>query len=263
MGTGYTSSRGASQDKAIRAAFDHPESYAGLYEGVSFQAYLFQERIRLVLGLIGEREGGKVLDVGCGPGMMARRLVEGKWNVFGLDMSPEMVRECRDDIGRSDRSAFLSGRLESLPFKEGAFDAVLGMGVLEYVADTQGALAELARVTKPGGLLVVTMLNRVSPWAVCHRLNNWIRFFRRRLTGQPATRPPRLKLLSEAGLRRPMESVGLSPLDVVFYGFHLFPSPLAVRMPRRAIGISSGLDALLGNHLTCLRGAFIVRARKQ
>jgi ubiquinone/menaquinone biosynthesis C-methylase UbiE len=263
MVTHHASLRDDSQDSAVRAAFNHPKSYAALYDGVSFQAYMFQERIRLVLDLIREGEGGKVLDVGCGPGMMARRLIDRNWKVFGLDMSPEMVRECRDGLGRSDRAAFLIGRLESLPFKDGSFDAVLGMGVLEYVADTQAALRELARVTRPGGALVVTMLNWTSPWIICHRPCNWIRFFRHKLMGQPVNPPPHLKLHSERGLRKQIESAGLSPLDVIFYWFNLFPRPLALHMPRRAIRISSRIDTLLRNHLRCLRGAFMVKARKQ
>jgi SAM-dependent methyltransferase len=195
--------------------------------------------------------------------MMARRLIDRDWKVFGLDMSPEMLRECRDGLGRSDRSAFLSGRIESLPFKEGAFDAVLGMGVLEYVMNAQAALVELSRVTRPGGVLVVTMLNRMNPWIVCHRLNNWIRFFRHKLAGQQVNRPPRLKLHSERGLRKQMESTGLCVHDAIFYGFNVFPSPLVVHMPRHVIRISKGFDTLFGNRPTYLSSSFIIKAKKE
>ena len=255
--------RDDSQDRAVRAAFNHPKSYAALYDGVSFRAYLFQERIKLVLGLIGEREGRE------GPGCRMRAGYDGappdRQELEGLRAGyvPRDGAGMPGGLGRSDRSAFLSGRLESLPFKEGTFDAVLGMGVLEYVADAQAALAELARVTKPGGVLVVTMLNRTSLWIVCHRLYNWIRFFRHRLAGRPANRPPRLKLFSERGLRKPMESAGLLPSLSSSTGLISFPLRSRLRMPNHAIRISSGIDALLRNHLQSLSSAFIVKARKQ
>jgi SAM-dependent methyltransferase len=67
------------------------------------------------------------------------------------------------------RACFMVGDLDRLPFADGSFDAALCVGVLQYLPSLDFALAELARVTAPGGSVIVTFPNARSPLNMLHR----------------------------------------------------------------------------------------------
>lgn len=96
-------------------------------------------------------EGARLLDAGCGTG---RNLVEfaGWARPVGLDLSEEALRLCRERGVPAAR-----GRLQALPFPDGSFDAVTSFDVLyhRWIEDDAAAVAELVRVLRPGGVLLV------------------------------------------------------------------------------------------------------------
>jgi SAM-dependent methyltransferase len=101
----------------------------------------------------------RLLDVGCGPGTitidLARRLPEG--GVVGIDRSEDVLSEARttalaDGVGNVE---FRAADLMGLPFDDGTFDVVHAHQVLQHLTDPVGALREMARVTRPGGLVAV------------------------------------------------------------------------------------------------------------
>jgi demethylmenaquinone methyltransferase/2-methoxy-6-polyprenyl-1,4-benzoquinol methylase len=95
------------------------------------------------------RDGGHVLDVATGTGLVAARLRQRGFRVTGVDQSPEMLavarRRFRDDVPLVHASA------EALPLASGSFDHLTFTYLLRYVADPAATLAELARVVRPGG----------------------------------------------------------------------------------------------------------------
>src|SRR5262245_36611195 len=101
--------------------------------------------LRLIPGIT------RVLDLGAGNGWLARRLA-GSFRVTALDVD-------RGDTGlgalRDGRVARLLGDLQALPVRSGSFDAVIAAATLHYAVDLPGALSELARVLRRGGLLVI------------------------------------------------------------------------------------------------------------
>ena len=104
---------------------------------------------RTALGL---RPGERVLDVGAGTGVSTEELARSGAYAVGADLSIGMLR-----AGRRARPAvpLLAGDALRLPFADGTFDAVAISFALRNVVDTGAALGELARVTRPGGRLVV------------------------------------------------------------------------------------------------------------
>jgi SAM-dependent methyltransferase len=92
----------------------------------------------------------KVLDIGCGTGLMTRALVRHN-DVWGVDISMGLLwTACKNGIKT------VQGSAESLPFKDDLFDLVVCMGVLPYYTDPENIFFHLARVTKPGGTAVIT-----------------------------------------------------------------------------------------------------------
>ncbi len=110
---------------------------------------------------LGARPGERGLDVGCGPAFLACELgreVGPGGRIVGLDESPEMLEAARARIAReglADRVEVQEGDAVRLAFPAGAFDFVTAVQVYLYVPDVEGALAEAARVLRPGGRLAV------------------------------------------------------------------------------------------------------------
>ncbi len=100
--------------------------------------------------LAGVRGGLRVLDVGCGTGALTAELVRraGAKNVSAIDPSESFVAAMR---GRFPQVDVREGTAERLPFDDRSFDAVLAQLVVHFMADPVAGIAEMRRVTRPGG----------------------------------------------------------------------------------------------------------------
>ena len=95
------------------------------------------------------QDGGHVLDVATGTGLVARELVRRGYRVTGLDQSPEMLARARSRFG--DGVELVEASADALPFEDASFDHLTFTYLLRYVDDPASTLAELARVVRPGG----------------------------------------------------------------------------------------------------------------
>jgi arsenite methyltransferase len=115
-------------------------------------------RRQLVQTALDAAPGDRILDVGCGPGFYVTELlptVGAEGSVTGVDSSPQMLAVAAQRSAGHPNAKFLEGDATSLPVDDAAFDAAFSVQVLEYVADIPAALAELHRVVRPGGRVVV------------------------------------------------------------------------------------------------------------
>jgi SAM-dependent methyltransferase len=104
------------------------------------------------VGLLDLQPGQRALDVGCGPGVLTAQLASrlGAAHVVAIDPSTPFVAATRDrvpDVGVHEGSA------EDLPFPDDDFDLALAQLVVHFMSDPVVGLAEMARVTRPGGLV--------------------------------------------------------------------------------------------------------------
>ena len=95
------------------------------------------------------RDGGSVLDVATGTGLVAERLLAQGHRVTGVDQSPDMLAVARGRFG--DRVELVEASATSIPFPDASFDHLTFTYLLRYVDDPAATLAELARVVRPGG----------------------------------------------------------------------------------------------------------------
>ena len=106
---------------------------------------------------LGVTSGTKVIDVGCGPGGIHPRLVQAGAQVTGVDASPGMVTEARQQSERLNLHAeILVGDAQQLPFPDDQFDAALCCHMLYHVPDIAKALSEIRRVVKSGGRVLIS-----------------------------------------------------------------------------------------------------------
>jgi SAM-dependent methyltransferase len=109
-----------------------------------------------IVDLAGDVAGRRILEAGCGAGPISAILRDRGANVAGFDSSAKMVELARKRLGPDAdlRIADLGG---PLPYPDGAFDDVIAALVLHYLEDWTGPLAELRRVLRPGGRLIVAV----------------------------------------------------------------------------------------------------------
>jgi len=117
---------------------------------------------------------GHWLDAGCGSGYFSRMLTASGLIVHGIDASRPMVEMARDLAGEASLSDVVVfdtvTSVESLPFPDHHFDGCICLSVLEYLDHPNLCLDEFQRVLKPGGLLILSVPHRLSPFRLLQRL---------------------------------------------------------------------------------------------
>jgi SAM-dependent methyltransferase len=107
------------------------------------------------------RDGGQILEVGCGPGLLSLRL--GRYHgceVTGLDLDPAMIARARANTDRAPngegrRPSFLVSDVAALAFPDRSFDLVVSTLSMHHWADPAAGLAEIGRVLRPGGRALI------------------------------------------------------------------------------------------------------------
>jgi SAM-dependent methyltransferase len=105
-----------------------------------------------VLEWLAARPGEHVLDLGCGDGQLTERIAASGASVTAIDASPQMVA-----AARARGIAAEEGSAKSLPYPDGAFDAVFSNAVLHWVREQDEMMKQVRRVLRPGGRFVAEM----------------------------------------------------------------------------------------------------------
>jgi SAM-dependent methyltransferase len=159
----------------------------------------------------------EVLDAGCGSGRTLLELVD-YGRVRGIELDPEVAEVARDrGLGE-----VLQGRLEELPWTEDSFDLITCLDVIEHTPDDRRTLAELHRVCRPGGFLLVTVPAHQFLWSAHDVYNHHYRRYSRRL------------------LRDTALSAGWTVSRMSAFNSLLFAPAAVVRLARRGSAAGAG-----------------------
>lgn len=232
--------RSAGDQAAVVEHFDRLSAsgdWSRLYAMADGVSYHFHVRRARVLELL-PRNLGRVADVGCGPGVIVGAVLERGGTFDGVDLSTAMIEEAGARYGNLPGVTFRVGDIEALELESGAYDQVIAMAVLEYLQTPHTALAEIARILRPGGIAVITV---PKPWHVNTLMTTLAapaRAVARRLRVSTADTLPRLRMAPQE-LDAAARSAGLEFNRGAQYHFTPFPYPLT----RVAPGLSMRLNA--------------------
>jgi len=212
----------AKYEAEVRSRFDQSHS--------RFKTEVTRDDVRLdaLRRAFGPVQSGKILDLGCGKGRFATRLIEGGASVVGLDLSAAMLAEAKG-LNRVKASAL------RLPFRDAAFDGVAAVEVFEHLPSVMGALAEIRRVLKPDGVVAIVdknawSLNARRPW-LPNLAIKWIDTYRGRWM-YPVGGPVRERWFRPGAFAKGLTSAGFEDVGVTYLlGPEESHSPLFRRLP--------------------------------
>jgi 2-polyprenyl-3-methyl-5-hydroxy-6-metoxy-1,4-benzoquinol methylase len=204
------------------AAMTHDELQTMLSSDESHWWYRGRRRVlRAELDRLPLDPDARLLDAGCGSGRTLDELAR-YGRVSGIDLSPEAVHAAR----RRGHDDVHVAAVEDLPFADETFDVVTCLDVVEHTPDDRATLAELRRVTRPGGLLLVTVPAYQALWSWHDEVNLHYRRY------------------DSSSLRAATTAAGLDVVgDTHFNGLLLAPAAVVrLAQRRRALHRHSDLD---------------------
>jgi ubiquinone/menaquinone biosynthesis C-methylase UbiE len=159
-------------------------------------------------------EGVTLADIGCGNGQILEALLDRGTaaDAYAVDPAPSMLDQTRERLGRfGDRATLVQAQAEELPLDDESVDAAVAVDVLHHLLDPRAALAEVARILRPGGRLVVLDSNPRFPVTLLIALG--VREERDILRN------------TKSRFRRRLLAAGLEPVEVGFAPLYTPPGP--------------------------------------
>ncbi|MQF66921.1 class I SAM-dependent methyltransferase [SAR202 cluster bacterium AD-802-F09_MRT_200m] len=205
--------------------------------------YNFLTRRAEVLRLLkGDGAFDRILDVGCGTADYAQVAYEHQSSFHGIDFSPSMIRQARQQLDGQGQHEVLVATGENIPYRDNAFDLVMAMGYIEYHRDPTINLEEIRRVLKPGGVLVIQSFQREVPGTISQLIGAPLRFIHRQLlrrgAGPSPLGPEVIVRYSKHQLDSLLKKFGFVRTDYAFNNFFVYPSRFRSMFPRLSIGLS-------------------------
>jgi ubiquinone/menaquinone biosynthesis C-methylase UbiE len=235
-------------DANNRAYYDDFSTSYEMERGAGYHALLDELEVSAVCDLARNK---RVLEAGCGTGLVLSRLAKVAHRAHGFDLSPGMVQKAQ-----ARGLSVALGSVTAVPFRDASFDLVCSFKVLAHVPHITDALVELARVTRPGGTLALEFYN---PWS--------LRYAAKRIAGPgrisegrteadvytrwdtplaiPKLLPPNLKLVDYRGIRVVTPAAFVHKLPLVGRAMRSLERA-SVRSPLRYFG--GFLIAILEKH---------------
>jgi ubiquinone/menaquinone biosynthesis C-methylase UbiE len=259
-------------DQTSRAYHQDNYLHAGDYSPLRYRQHYVEEMIA-TLRLPPE---ARILDVGCGPGELVMSLLKQGYRVRGIDISQGMVDEANRTVrehGFSDRGMIGVGDIEHLDFESVFFDVVVAAGVIEYQKQDDAALAEMNRVLKPGGHLILNVTNRYAYSTLFETPYRWLKrrngarsvlaSFKRSIATKDLNDAPDRRTHSPRAFDRTLAEFGFRKVRHNFFHFSPLPVPFDSVFSFVSRPVGRRMESLTNGPLGILGGGYLVMARKE
>ncbi len=214
------------------AKYQRERYHSNTCEGL---AYLTRKEIILGMASI---LPSRILDVGCGPGILTRGLIDRGHTVFSADLSREMIEKAREAAGPGRMAAsshFVVSNASEIPFASNCMDMVLSIGLMCYVSDHKQVLNEIYRVLKPGGHAII-QINNIR-WPAMYRM--FVPLYHRLKSIVFGKRYDDINFQFNFSSRKKfLKDVALSRLDILSLEHYDFRVPFVdILLPKLSVGI--------------------------
>src|SRR3989339_832974 len=218
------------EKKVVKKFNDEAPRYDNRYKGMNSTAHSFNMRRQRVFELVGDKKG-KVLDVGCGPGVMVDGFKAKDYDFYGVDLAQDMIDKCLEKYGNLDN---------------------------DY-----GALKEMYRVLRPGGVAIITLPNKKSPYRIWNKfvIKNLSKVVKMFLGGERHGLDHRE--YREEEYKESMQNIGFRVGDTFYYNFQILPFPIDKYLPFLTVPISKFFEKFYKGNLRWLGTGFIVSGVKK
>lgn len=141
------------------------ERWESIYNQQDFSGFCYRARMNQAMSWLDASNlsrNSMTLDAGCGAGVITREIAKRGHKVIGTDYSYGMIEKANSvcNTDRNLEAKFSQADIESLPFKDSSLDMILCLGVITYLESAEKALHEFSRVLKPGGILILSSVNK-------------------------------------------------------------------------------------------------------
>ncbi len=273
---------GAEHQAKVDAHFElHSTGWRDVYHDNGVEGAIYRKRLEIILEWIDKLAtpaGEKALEIGCGGGRMTVALAQRGYNVSAIDSAANMLAITRQHAANMKVSEFIStnlGDAHALNFPNQTFALVVAVGVAPYLHSPRNALAEMARVVRPDGFVLVTAGNR---WRLGHLVDPWLfpaiqpmrtvlgKLLRRPEKSHSSSKWPPIRFDSIRDMDRWLSNAGLTRIKTTTVGF---PAPTVFeRMivgSRLAIKLNESLQRLVDHDVPGIKWAgmdYVVLAKK-
>jgi SAM-dependent methyltransferase len=227
----------------------------------------FRAQIDIMLSMLSGEPAGTLLDMGCAAGAEIPALRAMGHKVIGADLSERMVQVCRQRFAGDQAVQVLCAEADRIPLAANSVDHVVCLGVFEFLPDYRPALDDIARVLRPGGIVVLaiptaTSVYNITDQVVSHTVGPLWRMARRALGRAPNVNGnhPRTNLCVPWKFRGMLRDVGLEPQRDAYSNYFLYPLD---RFPAVDVKVAAMLEPLASVPLLKMGAAvYLVSARK-
>jgi len=230
-------------------AQEYNDQYYGKGDIRAIHSFLIRKQRVLEIYNKEIKKKAKILDIGCGPGIIIEELLSKNAEIYGIDISKEMINLAKKKFPNVN---FSVGDAENIKFPNNTFDVVISMGLIEYLKNDIKAITESIRVLKKDGILILTVPNQKS----IHRI---ISRFGKRLLNK------KTKLDHKEYSMRFIKKIAKFNNSVVedysYYNFRIFP--IDILFKNLSVKISRFLEKFEKSPIETLGTGFIVKIRKK
>ncbi|TQD27263.1 class I SAM-dependent methyltransferase [Methanolobus vulcani] len=272
---------GPNQEKKVKNYFSNYANayYKENYDGSLKNCYSYSHIVRKnhIMRMIDFNQG-RILDIGCGPGVITYSLLLQGHEVWGVDVSESMIKEASERIEQTEfkqKAHFSVGDITSLDFPDNYFDAVICSGVLEYLENDDKALKEIYRVLKFEGVAIfgvpkprkiyaksIEIIRKILMPSVPTLVRIKRKRSNREYRGDSSTRYFGHNTYTSSTLDSILNGVGFKKLD--YANYHFVSLFLCLLAPNLSLKVGEKLDELYYKS-TCLSSfskGYIVKVQK-